>query len=122
MVGPGHRVELILCEGYAPAPAPAPSMMMSLPMDMSDAMVVDPRMDMSQAHRTQGSAPMPAGAPAHQDHGSCPYGASSALAAPPAVAIPAIVEQRASELAATSAQVGYFDVLLRAQSARGPPA
>jgi hypothetical protein len=118
MVGAGHRVELILCEGYAPAP----SMMMSLPIDMSDAMVVDPRMDMSQAHRTQGSAPKPAGAPAHQDHGSCPYGASSALAAPPALAISAIVEQRASELAATSAQVSYFDVLFRAQSARGPPA
>ena len=94
MFGPDFSVRLTLCEGYAPVP---------VSMDMS--------MDMSMK--------MPA--PSHQEHGTCPYGASPTLAALPVLAaLSATIQVSARALIPTS-QIISSDVSPRAQSQRGPP-
>lgn len=102
MIGPGHSVQLALCDGDGPVP----SMPMSQSMDMS----MDPHMDMSQP-----------GHAAHQDHGTCLYGSSPALGAPLAITtLPAVGLENAG-ITAPAAQVIHYEVPYRAQSARGPP-
>lgn len=96
MIGPGHSVQLALCEGYGP-----------VPMDMG----MNPHMDMSQ----------PGHLGTHQDHGTCLFGASPALGGPPAVCTPPAVQLQATDTAARSAQIIHHEVSYRAQSARGPP-
>jgi Protein of unknown function (DUF2946) len=96
MIGPGHSVQLALCDGYGPVPS----------MDMS----MDPRMDMSQpGHAT------------HQDHGTCLFGSSPALGAPLTVSAQAAMRLESAAISALSAQILHHEVPYRAQSARGPP-
>jgi hypothetical protein len=102
MIGPGHSVQLALCDGYAPV-QPMP---MSQSMDMS----MDPHPDMSQpGHAT------------HQDHGTCLFGSSPALGAPLALAAFPGAHVPAAGIRARSPQVLHREVPYRAQSARGPP-
>jgi hypothetical protein len=104
MVGPGHSVQLVLCDGYGPVP----SVPRAQSMDMAVSM--DPHMDMSQpGHAT------------HQDHGTCLFGSSPALGAPLTVAAKPAVELKSTAIPAPSAQVMHYLVPYRAQSARGPP-
>ncbi|MGO8855190.1 MAG: hypothetical protein ACLPTF_04745 [Steroidobacteraceae bacterium] len=119
MVGPDHSVQLVVCDSYAAVPRSASptNLSMDMPMDMS----MDPAMDMSAHHHPVGAAHPEGGAPVHQDHGTCPYGASPALGALPSVAIVPIVVQQPAEPAVAAAQVAYFEVSPRAQSPRGPP-
>ena len=63
----------------------------------------------------------PLGAPAHQDHGTCPYAASPALAALPALTSLPLAMQAALPPAAATPQIAYFELVARAQSPRGPP-
>ena len=106
MVGAGHGLQLIVCDGYAPVPwSSAP-----MPMDMPD-------MPMGAAAHPGGSHHTH-----HPDHGACPYGSSPALGALPTLAMLPAVVQRPAEPAAASPQVAHFEVSARAQSARGPPA
>jgi hypothetical protein len=100
MVGPGHSLQLALCDGYAPVP----SMPASQSMDMS----TDPDMDMSH--------PRP-----HQDHGTCLFGSSPAFGAPLALSVLPAVQRQTTGIRSPSSQVVHYEVPYRAQSARGPP-
>ena len=103
MIGPGHSVQLALCDGYAPVP----SMPMSPSMDMS----MDPHLDMPQpAHAT------------HQDHGTCLFGSGPALGAPLALPALPVAQLATAGIRALSPQIVHHEVPYRAQSARGPPA
>jgi hypothetical protein len=117
MIGPGHSVQLVLCDSYAPV------LPMNSSMDMSAATAMGDDMDMTQAGPLQSTPPTGPGGPApHQDHGGCLFGSSPALCTPLAdAALPTFAQHRA-DLAAVAAQIGYFEVAVRAQSARGPPA
>jgi hypothetical protein len=106
MVGPDHGIRLAICESYAPVPWTTPSMSMDMPMDAS----------MDHATHAGGHSP------AHQAQGSCPYGSSPALGALPTLAVLPEAVQRSPEAALASPQIRYFEVSLRAQSPRGPPA
>lgn len=98
VVGPGHSVQLALCEGYGPVPTMA--------MDMA----MDPHMDMAHpGHAT------------HQDHGTCLFGSSPALGAPLTVSAQPAVHLASVGIPALSAQILHHEVPYRAQSARGPP-
>jgi hypothetical protein len=100
--GPDFSVRLTLCDGYAPVP--------SMAMDMS--------MDMPMGALTDAPG---TGIPSHQEHGTCPYGASPTLAALPALtAVSQTVQVSATSLI-SSPQVDYFELSARAQSPRGPP-
>jgi hypothetical protein len=114
MFGPGLGVQLTLCLGYAPVPSIAMDMSMDMPMDMPMSV---PAQHHSGGEPSSGGG----GAPSHQDHNTCPYGASPAFAALAAwTAVPASVQISAPSL--TSApQVAHFEIALRAQSPRGPP-
>jgi hypothetical protein len=120
MAGPGFSLRIVMCPGYAPLPAaaaePAP---MEMPMGMSMDMPMD-AMDRPAPH-PPGVVPSGKPAPAHQDPGSCPYGAGPALGALPEFA----TLQAAApppDLAVPAAQIDVFTVSFRAQSPRGPPA
>ena len=102
MFGPGYDVKFVVCEGYAPTPGTAATMSMDMSTDMS--------MDGA------------AGAPAHQDHGSCTYGSAPALGGLPSLTIVLVSLQHVAAPAALTAQVDYFAISPRAQSPRGPPA
>jgi hypothetical protein len=104
LFGPGYDVRLVVCESYAPVPGATSSMSMDVSMDMP--------MD------TAG----PGGGPAHQDHGTCPYGSAPALGGLPTLAVVFVAVQPTAGPAVTAAQVAYFQVSPRAQSSRGPPA
>jgi hypothetical protein len=109
--GPGFSVQLVICDGYAPLPwTNAPSMAMDMPADMP--------MDGGVG----GAAGSHRGHPSHEDHGTCPFGASPVLGALPSLAKVPLWLERARELAVAAAQVTYFQVSFRAQSPRGPPA
>ena len=112
--GPSLRVQLTLCEGYAPAPSTAMDMSMDMPMDMPMGVPV-------QHH--PGGDPSPGGnrSPVHQDHGACPYGASPTLAALPALADVPVTVQPPAPSPISAPQVVSFEILPRAQSPRGPP-
>ena len=111
LFGPGLSVQLMLCEGYAPVPSTAAEMRMDMPMDMP----MDVPASAPAQVRTGG------GFPSHQDHSSCPYGASPTLAALPALAhLPVSIEPIAPS-PIRAAQVGHLEIAPRAQSARGPP-
>lgn len=69
-----------------------------------------------------GPAPAGHGAPAHEDHGNCPYGASPALGALAQLSAQPIVVARLPDAAVPAAQIDFFSVSFRAQSPRGPPA
>jgi hypothetical protein len=96
MFGTDFSVQLTLCEGYAPVPAS---------MDMSMDMPMDGK----------------GGVPSHQDHSSCPYGASPTLASLPALSAVAQSVQLSATPTLSSPQVTYFELSPRAQSPRGPP-
>ena len=106
MFGPGHAVQLVLCDSYAPVP-PMP---VADAMQMSPDMSMDAGIDMSTRHG--GS---------HQDHGTCLFGTSPALGAPLAVASSTATLQPLVQLPAAAPQLSYYEALFRAQSARGPP-
>jgi hypothetical protein len=107
MVVPGLGVQLVVCDGYAAAPHAA-----SMPMDMPAGMHMVPLDEAAGAH---------GGRPAHDDHGTCPYGSSPALGALPTLAIAPLLVERSTQPAVTAPQVAYFEVSPRAQSPRGPP-
>jgi hypothetical protein len=74
-------------------------------------------------HLRQNDAPtVEGGAPDHQDHGNCPYGASPALGGFPTQSLVSVTVEAAAALALTAPQVSYFKISPRAQSSRGPPA
>jgi hypothetical protein len=106
MVGADHSVRLVICDSYAPVPT---SMM---------AMAMDGDMDMSQSSDTDGSG----GPPVHQQHGSCPYGASPALGALPSLAFLPLMFHRPATIVVAAPRVDFHPALYRAQSPRGPPA
>jgi Protein of unknown function (DUF2946) len=97
MVGADHSVRLVICDSYAPVP----TSMMDMAMDGAD-----------------GSG----GPPVHQQHGSCPYGASPALGALPALAFLPLVFHRPATIVVAAPRVDFHPALYRAQSPRGPPA
>jgi len=106
MFGPGHSVTLTLCEGYAPvAPMPA-----GMPMDMP--------MDMPMSPTTHGQHGRP---PAHQDHGSCPYGANPTFAALAHSTEPASAVQVSPQASVAAPQIDHAEITARAQTPRGPP-
>src|ERR1700722_19763927 len=72
MFGPDISLRLMLCNGYAPFP--------SMPMDMSMDMLMAASTDMPAQHPPVAPGN---GVPSHQQHRTCPYGASSTLAALP---------------------------------------
>jgi hypothetical protein len=114
MFGPGYGVELVLCAGYAPVSGTTASMSMDMPMDAASG---------TPGHLQQNVAPPVAGgAPDHQDHGTCHYGASPALGGLPTLGMVLVTVGLAAELAVPAPQVAYFKVSPRAQSSRGPPA
>jgi hypothetical protein len=114
MFGPNFGVQLTLCEGYAPVP--------SMPMDMSMDMPMDMPMSAPAQHNSPGDPSAGKdGAPSHQDHSTCPYGASPTFAALAALAaVPAPVQASARPLI-SSPQISHFQIAPRAQSPRGPP-
>lgn len=110
MVGADHSIRLVVCDGYAPIPwATETPMSMQMPVDAP----MDGAMGSSNAH---------GGHSGHLDRGSCPYGSSPALGALSSPEPASLWTERAVEPAVASAQVAHFNVLLRAQSSRGPPA
>lgn len=112
MVGPDHRVKLVVCESFAPMPD-SMSMDMSMDMDMQEAGTL--------AH--QAGHPHSGGhLPNHDDHGDCPYGSSPALAALPLLSILAVVHyQPSSPAPVASSQIAFSEVSPLAPSPRGPP-
>jgi hypothetical protein len=116
MIGPGYSVQLALCDSYAPV------LSMSSSMDMSD-MAMGDGVDMTQSGPLPSTAPTGHGGPTpHQDHGGCLFGSGPALCTPLAGAFLPAFDQYPPDLAAVAAQIGYFELAVRAQSARGPPA
>lgn len=118
MVGPGHHVQLVVCESFAPMPA-------SMSADASMDMPMDKSMDMP-ASDTPDHRPTPSDSggpsPHRQSHGDCPYGSSPAWAALPVLSIPAVVVLRfPSPAAAGNSQISYSEVSPLAPSPRGPP-
>jgi hypothetical protein len=117
MFGPGLSVQLMLCEGYAPVPSTAAQMSTDMSMDMP--------MDMPMrvpAHDLTGTAGSTGGGvPSHQDHSSCPYGASPAIAALPALTHVPISLEPTAQSPLRAAQVAHLEIAPRAQSPRGPP-
>jgi len=107
MFGPGLSVQLMLCEGYAPVPSTAAEMPMDMPMDM--------RAGVPAQARTGG------GFPSHQDHSSCPYGASPTLAALPALTHVPLSFEPIAPSPIRAPQVAHLEIAPRAQSPRGPP-
>jgi hypothetical protein len=104
---PGFGLRLVVCDSYSAVPHAA-----SMPMDMPANMPMAP-LDNSAGPR--------GGHPAHEDHGTCPYGSSPALGALPTLAIAPLLVQRSTQPAVASPQIAYFEVSPRAQSPRGPP-
>lgn len=103
-VGPGPRIGLMLCDGYAPT-----GMHMSADMDM----------DMSM--NMPASVPAPHHTGSQPNHSACPYGASPTLAALPAsFDVLGTVQPPASPLPAMP-QITFSETILRSQSPRGPP-
>jgi hypothetical protein len=111
MIGPGHGIDLVLCDTYAPVPS----------MPQSGAMRMSKDMSMPTGMHMSGDAEDSRGHGTHQDHGPCLYGTSPALGAPLALTSSATPSQSSAELLAASPQVSYYKALYRAQSARGPP-
>lgn len=108
MFAPDFGVRLVICDSYAAMPHAA-----SMPTDMPAGMHMDPL--------DKAMGPHGGGRPAHEDHGTCPYGSSPALGALPTLAIAPLLIQRSAQPAVAAAQVAYFEVSPRAQSPRGPP-
>jgi hypothetical protein len=106
MFGPGHGVQLVLCDNYAPVPQMPGSDAMKMSKDMAMGVAID----MSTRHG--GS---------HQDHGTCLFGSSPVLGAPLSVSSSTATLQPLMQLPAASPQLSYYVALFRAQSARGPP-
>jgi len=107
MFAPGFGVRLVVCDSDAAVPHAA-----SMPMDMPANMSMDPLDSAAGPH---------GGRPAHEDHGTCPYGSSPALGALPTLAIAPLLVQRSTPPVVATPQVAYFEVSPRAQSPRGPP-
>jgi Protein of unknown function (DUF2946) len=106
MVGSDHSIRLVICDSYAPVP------------DSLMDMAMDGDMDMSLASGPDGSG----GPPVHKDHGSCPYGAGSALGALPTLVLLPALFHRPSMIFVAASQVDVYPAPYRAQSPRGPPA
>jgi hypothetical protein len=121
MVGPDHRIQLAVCESYAPVPWTTPSMSMDMPMDMPMDMTTDAATDAPGQPHADHAAHPDGHSPAHQGQGTCPYGSSPALGALPTLAVLPEAIQRSPDITLASSQIRYFEVSPRAQSPRGPP-
>jgi hypothetical protein len=117
MFGPHFSVQLALCEGYAPLP----SMTMDMSADSSMAMPMRVPMHMPAPQHPGGKPTQGTGPISHQDHSSCPYGASPALAALPAFNATPITLRLPAQSPTNAPQVEHFAIAPRAQSPRGPP-
>ena len=118
MFGPGMSVQLALCADYAPLAPPSAPQSLDMPMDMPmDVAATTPAVPHPEADPSAGG-----GIPhSHQDHNSCPYAATSTLAAHSVwIHVPTPVEPAAQPHLWLS-QVTYSTLVPRAQSARGPP-
>jgi hypothetical protein len=102
MVGADHSVRLVVCDSYAPAPWTA---------------LTPTSHDGHHGHEHAGDGP-----PVHHTSGLCPYGSGPALGALPSLVPLPVIPQRPQEFAVLLPQAGYFKLLPRAQSPRGPPA
>jgi hypothetical protein len=107
MFGPGYGVRLVLCAGYAPVPA-ATAMSADMPMDMPMGVP----MDVPAPHHPDGDT---------RDHSSCPYGASPAFAALPALTSMSLPMPRSAPPLTLAAQIAHFEPAPRTQSPRAPP-
>ena len=117
MIGPGYSVQLALCDSYAPV------LSMSSTTDVSADMAMSDGMDMAPADALQSTAPTGhGGRTPHQDHGGCLFGSGPTLCTLLAGAVLPAFDQHPADRAAIAAQISYFEVAVRAQSARGPPA
>jgi hypothetical protein len=117
MIGPGYSVQLVLCDSYAPV------LSMSSAMGASADMAMDDGMDMAPAGALQSTAATGHGErTSHQDHGGCLFGSGPTLCTLLAGAVSPALDQHPADRAAIAAQISYFEVAIRAQSARGPPA
>lgn len=117
MVEPGLGIQLVICDGYAPAPPDTSSLSTDMPADMA----MDAAMGSTPSHGGHSHGGHSHGGHSHQDRGTCPYGSAPALGAFPSLAkLPLLVEE-AMEPAIGVAQVADFKVSFRAQSPRGPP-
>ena len=105
MVGADHSMRLVVCDSYAPAPWQT-----STPFSHGAH-------DGHDGHEHAGG-----GLPLHHTSGLCPYGSGPALGALPSLAPSPVIPQRPQEFAVLLPQAGYFKLLPRAQSPRGPPA
>ena len=118
MFDPGYGVRFVLCEGYAPVPGTAASASMDMRMDPAmQGMAGAP-----DRLRQNDAPPVEGGAPDHQDHGNCPYGAGPALGGLPTLSLVSVTVEPSAALVLTAPQVTYFKISPRAQSSRGPPA
>jgi hypothetical protein len=108
MAGPGLGIQLVICDGYAPAPSNTSSLSTDRPADVAMGAAM-------------GSMPSHGGHPHHEDRGTCLYGSAPALAALPSLATLPLLVEEAMEPAVGAAQVADFKVSFRAQSPRGPP-
>jgi hypothetical protein len=104
MVGLDHRVQLVICDSYAPLPAG----LMDMPMDGD--------MDMSHADDSGNG-----GAPVHPEHGSCPYGSGPALGALPTLAVTPVMADQPAARIVFSPGIRVFQTLSPAHAARAPP-
>lgn len=126
MFGPGHSVQLTLCEDYAPVA----SMSVDTPADTSADMSMAMPMDMSMMTPAGGLKSHASGTesgragrhpPAHQDHGTCPYGASPTLATLALASTLDVADPPAPHAALAAPQIAHAGIAARAQSPRGPP-
>lgn len=114
MFGPNFGVQLTLCEGYAPVPSMVMDMSLDMPMDM-------PMPAPAQHHSGGEPSSGKDGTHSHQDHSTCPYGASPTFAALVATtAVPASAQASVPSLT-LAPQVAHFELAPRAQSPRAPP-
>jgi hypothetical protein len=113
MFGPGHSVQLTLCEGYAPVAS------VDMPMDMSMDMPMDMPSDMGTVMPASGAKPH--GSNHGSTHAACPYGASPTLATLALSGHLDVAEQPASTAVLSAPQIDHAEIAPRAQSPRGPP-
>ena len=114
MFGPNFGVQLTLCEGYAPVASMAMDMTMDMPMGM-------PMPASAQHHSGADPTSGKAGAHSHQDHSTCPYGASPTFAALVALTVMPVSVRPTAPSLNFSPQIVHFALAPRAQSPRAPP-
>jgi len=121
MFGPGLSVSLMLCPAYAPVPAAIGATANTSAAASMDMAGMDmPGMDMSTQDPTAAHAGQ-SGHPDHQEHTLCPYAASATLATPPTCFSLCPSELPVTRFPLLTAQISFFRLAQRAQSARAPP-